>query len=254
MHVATWSKKWVNAGLRPFNIQVVRGRSADPAARSFISARKTVAAAERSGLSVGEYVDATFSQPGTTGATVEAMIRIGDLVPDRVQRVCEIGPGTGRYLEKVVEALHPEYYEIYETADDWVSYLRKFPGLIVRECDARTLKDTETGSVDLVHAQKVFVYLEFWASAGYLAEMARVVRPGGVVAFDIVTEECVDEETLEGWLRSGTIFHPMPKEWTVSFLGRRGLEFLGSQLIRLTDGSSELMVFRRAVATVEDDD
>lgn len=34
-------------------------------------------------------------------------------------------------------------------------------------------------------------------TVGYLREMARVVRPGGVVAFDVVTENCMDETVTE---------------------------------------------------------
>jgi len=33
-----------------------------------------------------------------------------------IERVCEIGPGTGRYLDKVLKLAKPTYCEIYETA------------------------------------------------------------------------------------------------------------------------------------------
>jgi SAM-dependent methyltransferase len=99
--------------------------------------------------------------------------------------------------------------------------------------------------MDLVHAHKVFVYLEFSASASYLDEMARVTAPGGVAAFDVVTDECLDEETIGEWIRVGTIFRPMPKAWLLDFLLRRGLEHVGSDMTFLRPGYSELMVFRR---------
>lgn len=245
MSAVSWSKDMVNSALRPLNVQVIHARSADPAVRSFISARRTVAEAEKAGLSVGDYVDLTYSEPGTTATTVEAMLKIADLGPDSTERVCEIGPGTGRYLEKVSAALRPKVYEVYETADDWLPYLRTLPGVQVLPSDGRTLASTDSASVDLVHAQKVFVYLEFWVTASYLAEMARVVRPGGVVAFDIVSEDCIDDQVLAEWIRSGSIFRPVPREWVTAFLGRQGLTYLGSHVTRLTEGNSELMVFRR---------
>ena len=236
----------VNSALRPLNVQVIRARSNDPAVKTFLQARATAKAARKAGLSVADYVDRTYSEPGTTQETVDAMISIGDLKPDDVKRVCEIGAGTGRYLEQVTAALRPEQYEVYETADDWLPHLRQFPNVVIRDSDARTLGGTATSSVDLVHAQKVFVYTEFWTTAGYLAEMARVVRPGGVVAFDIVTEGCLDDDVLAVWIREGSIYHPIPKGWAIDYMGRRLLEYLGSHFNSLPPPSrSELLVFRR---------
>ncbi len=105
----------------------------------------------------------------------------------------------------------PRCYEIYETAKDWLPHLSQLPNIVVRDCDGHTLSQTRDASVDLVHAHKVFVYLEFYATAGYLKEMARVVRPGGTVAFDIVTEGCLDDETVGTWARDGTIYRPVPR-------------------------------------------
>ena len=195
MTAKAWAGKAVNSTLRPLGVQVISGRSTNPnnpAVKTFIPAQKTLTAAKQSGLSVGDYIDKTFAEPGVTAATVKEMLDLSGL-QSQVSRVCEIGPGSGRYMEKVVECLHPDAYEIYETADDWLPYLRTFPTALVRPCDGRTLSSTATASVDLVHAQKVFVYLDFWTTANYFDEMARVVRPGGTVAFDVVTEDCLDE-------------------------------------------------------------
>jgi hypothetical protein len=97
-----------------------------------------------------------------------------------------------------------------------------------------------------VHAQKVFVYLDFSATAGYLAEMARVVRPGGAVAFDIVSENCMEDETVAHWAQHGTIYRPIPRGWVIEFMRRRDLVLRGTHLAALTEGSTtELMVFRR---------
>lgn len=244
MTVKKSAQTMVNAALRPVRIQVIRSRSADPAVQNFRTARKTIRAATAAGLSVRDYIDLNFAVPGATKATVEAMLDLAKL-ESPVDRVCEIGPGTGRYLELVAEALQPKAYEIYETATDWLPHLRQYPGVVDRPCDGRTLAGTASGSVDLVHAQKVFVYLEFWAVAGYLAEMARVVAPGGVVAFDIVSEKCLTEEVLEEWKTSGTPFKPVPRQWTIAFMADRGLEYVGNHIARLPKGECELLVFRR---------
>ena len=237
--------KPLNDALRPMRVQLVPGTSPDPAVQDFISARKTIAAAQKAGLPLGAYIDQTYSQPGTTPNTVKAMLELAGL-RDNCERVCEIGPGSGRYAEEVIAAVHPAAYEIYETAKDWLPSLRKLPNAVIRECDGHTLASTASASVDLIHAHKVFVYLQFFATAGYLEEMARVVRPGGAIAFDIVTEGCLDDKTIEEWTRRGSIYHPVSRVWTVEFLQRRGLTLCGSYFAPLTPpGTTELLVFRR---------
>lgn len=236
--------KPVNDALRPLHVQLVSGTSPDPAIKDFIPARKTMAAAQKAGLPLGAYIDRTFAQPGATPDAVRAMLKLADL-PGECETVCEIGPGSGRYAEEVIASLHPGRYEIYETAKDWLPRLSLLPNAVFRDCDGHTLSQTAGGSVDLVHAQKVLVYLEFYATAGYLEEMARVVRPGGAVAFDVVTEACLDEETVRTWARNGTIYRPVPRTWAVEFMRRHGLTLRGSHFVPLPPGTSELLVFRR---------
>jgi len=244
MSLRAKAAKPINDLLRPLRVQLVPGRSADPAVQDFISARKTIAAARNAGLPIADYIDRTFAQPGATVETVRAMLELADLHGDG-GTICEIGPGSGRYAEAVIKTVHPVAYEIYETATDWLPHLAKLPNVIIRKCDGRTLSQTSDASVDLVHAHKVFVYLDFSATVGYLEEMARVVRPGGVVAFDIVSEKCLDDNTVLEWADRGTIYRPIPRLWAIEFLRRRGLALLGAHLAPLTEGSTELMVFRR---------
>jgi SAM-dependent methyltransferase len=235
----------VNAALRPLGVQVVRGYSTDPAIQPFISARRTVAQAKRAGLSVGDYIDSYSAEPGATSATVDAMLRLADL-GTHADRVCEIGAGTGRYAAKVIAALRPDVYEVYETAQDWLPHLRSIPTVVAQPTDGHSLGHTKTASVDLAHAHKLFVYLPFVTTVGYLEEMARVVRPGGAVAFDIVTEDCMDEAATKTWVKNGaTIYCMTPRAWTIDLLARYGLSLLGSELIPLSGASTELLVFRR---------
>ncbi|MCW2936109.1 MAG: hypothetical protein JWM19_7071 [Actinomycetia bacterium] len=132
-----------------------------------------------------------------------------------------------------------------DTARDWLPTLRQLPNVVVRPADGHTLAATPDGSVDLVHSHKTLVYIDIYVVVGYLAEMARVARPGGIVAFDLVTEPCLDERTVGIWAEEGTIYHPAPREWTVGFLRRRGLTLLGSHFTPLPPGKAELLVFRR---------
>lgn len=244
MTTRTKLAKAINDLLRPMHMQLVSGTSSDPAIKGFIPARKIIAAAENAGLPVGEYIDKTFVQPGATSETIDALLKLAEL-HSTGGTVCEIGPGSGRFAEKIVETLSPRRYEIYETARDWLPRLGQLPNAVIQECDGHTLSGTADSSVDLVHAHKVFVYLEFYTTAGYLEEMARVVRPGGVVAFDIVTEDCLDDETVRDWVRTASFFRPIPRGWVAEFMQRRGLTLRGSHFVPLPPGRSELLVFRR---------
>ena len=234
----------INRGLRPLGVQLVSGRSPDPAIKSFLPARKTLAAARRAGLSVGDYIDQVHAEPGATPDLVRAMLKIGGL-HGPVDLVCEIGPGSGRFAEHVIAALTPGAYEIYEPARDWLPHLRTLPNVVERRCDGHALAETGDATVDLVHSQKLFTYLDFHVCAGYLSEMARVARPGGIIAFDAVTPSCLDEETVRHWVEDGTIYFPFPRDWTIEFMRRRGVELLGSHFTPLPPGQCELLVFRR---------
>lgn len=233
-----------NKVLRPLNVQLIPGTSPDPAVKTFISARKTIAAARSAGLSVSTYIDRIHVARGATHAVVEEMLKVAGL-SGKCEAVCEIGPGSGRFAEEVIAALQPDRYEIYETAQDWLPHLRGLPNVVVRDADGHGLGSTADASVDLVHAQKVFVYLPFYASAGYIAEMARVVRPGGTVAFDLVTEECMDESTVRAWTKDGTMYHPFPKQWLLNFAGERRLTLAGSFFTPLPPGKAEVLVFHK---------
>lgn len=245
MSFRTKAIKPFNDMLRPLHVQLVPGTSPDPAIKRYIPARKTIAAAQKAGLPVGTYIDRTFQEPGVAPSTVRAMLELAEF-RDRCGVVCEIGPGSGMYAEEVIAALHPKAYEIYGRARDWLTHLRLLPNVVVRDCDGHSLSQTSEASVDLVHAHKVFVYLEFCTVAGYLAEMARVVRPGGTVAFDIVTENCLDDETVRKWTQlRWMMYRPIPRRWAVQFLQQRGLVLRGSHLAPMPPGVTELLVFRR---------
>jgi hypothetical protein len=88
-----------------------------PAAGGYIDCRSTVREAARAGLSVTDYVERLWNQKGCTAEVVKNMLAACE-GSGLVERVVEIGPGTGRYLEAVL-ATHPgAVHEIYETADD----------------------------------------------------------------------------------------------------------------------------------------
>jgi len=75
---------------------------------------------------------------------------------DLIEKVCEIGPDSGRYLEKTIARCRPQHCEIYETSPEWRNWLVQQFKVTARTCNGRDLAETESGSVGLVHAHKVF--------------------------------------------------------------------------------------------------
>jgi hypothetical protein len=165
-----------------------------------------------------------------------------------IERVCEIGPGSGRYLDKTMAACRPAYYEIYETATDWRSWLVKKYHVKAQPTDGVSLAQTPTGSMDLVHSHKVFAGLPFLAILKYFSEMARVARPGGHIVFDVVTEDCFDADVMQSWLSSGVTWANclIPKQLACEFFAARGFSLAGCFLVPMKPGVTQYFVFSKA--------
>lgn len=210
------------------------------AVRDFIPFAATLAAAKRANLSVGDYIDATYAEPAATQKTIDEMARLG-VFEGTVRRVCEIGPGSGRYLEKILQAYKPDYYEVYETATEWSDWLTQTYEITAHACDGSSLSSTPSNSIDLVHAHKLYVYLPFVITRKYFTEMARVVVTGGHVVFDLLTEACLDEIPLDGW----SAWAVVPKQFAIDFFERREISFVDSFFIPMAAGKTECLVFVR---------
>lgn len=238
--------------------QVARRFGYEPKTRpytEFIEFEKTLKAAKAAGLSVGEYIERKHAIGPRTALdqTMDGLASLG-LFKGPIERVCEIGPGSGRYLEKMIESLKPGLYEIYETSSEWREWLVQRYAVTVRVCDGRTLAGTKSCSVDLIHAHKVFGGgLPFLNSVSYFREMARVVRDGGWVVFDIMTEACFREEHLDAWFDANPwewawTPHIMPREYAVGLFADRGINLVGSFQVPSFPGTTECMVFRKTAA------
>ena len=59
-----------------------------------------------------------------------------------------------------------------------------------------------TGFYLLLFITLFFLYLPFLITMGYFKEIIRVIKDGGYVIFDIYSEVCMDEQTVERWLHS----------------------------------------------------
>jgi Methyltransferase domain len=221
--------------------------------RNFIPFHDTIEAARRAGMSVGDYIDTEMSKtPGATAATVDGMRQLG-VFASPIGTVVEIGPGSGRSLEKTIAACQPQRYEIYETAPHWNSYLATTYPVVAQPTDGKSLAATPDASVDLVHAHKVFSSIPSLPTWIYWSEMCRVCAPNGHVVFDILTEACLDLKTLEAWIESGidngAFPAVMPRALALDYFASRGFEAIGTFQVPLgVDHTTEVFVFRKQTA------
>ncbi len=244
----TFVKQGVNSLFGVFNYKLEPTNIAYTDYRDFIPFEETIAAAKAANLSVGDYIDAAHNQPGATQDTVDQMAAFG-VFDNPIRRICEVGPGSGRFLEKVIKLCNPEHYEIYETAVDWKKWLMQNHNLISQPTDGFSLGATANTSIDLIHIHKVFPGQPTLVTCHYFREIARVVRANGKVVFDIVTENCLDDATLNSWFKSGIGYQNYPslmaKQYTVDFFQRHGFTFDGSFLVPMKPGFTEYVVFNK---------
>jgi len=176
----------------------------------FLDAEQTVSAAKKQGLSVCEYLENAENdilKRGRRDRIIKELETVGIFA--HLRRVCEIGAGTGRYLEKVIDLGRPIVYEVYETNIGWAKFLsaeyngRNGCKLVCHPADGHTLSYTADSICDLVHSHAVFVYLPLLQSLEYLKESVRISRPGGYIVFDYCPSEKLTLKDANAWL-SGT--------------------------------------------------
>ena len=210
----------------------------------YIDCRSTVSAARKAGLSICDYVERLWGQQGETDKIVEWMQRNGCF--ENVRKICEIGPGTGRYLEKIQNITDPTQYIIYETAKDWADWLREAYQVQCREADGKSLHFELSGSCDLVHAHGVFVYLKFLHSFKYFKEMVRVCRPGGYIVFDFYSTQVFDTEMIARWLKNGDDYPVvLPPETCKAFFKESGADYIAEFTAKHGRGHSTYHVYRK---------
>jgi hypothetical protein len=235
-------RKALNALLIPAGFELARRMT-----RDYVMAYQplglTLRRAQEAGLSVGDYLDLQFQLPGATQAVIDQLAALGAF-NRKVHAVCEIGPGSGRYLEKVQRLCTGTRYEIYETDEQWSDWLVNTYHVTAHEADGKSLRDTSDGSVDLAHAHKVFVYLPFIITCGYLTEMVRVTRTGGWIVFDVVSETCMTDADVDAWIGSGN-YYPcmMPRQFVIDYLSKRQCSLRSSFLAPMMPGKSEYLAF-----------
>ncbi|MGV9313896.1 methyltransferase domain-containing protein [Streptomyces sp. NPDC003691] len=243
-------KSGVKRLLARTGFDIVRSTNNRGGVDDFIPFEATMRAARAAGMSVGDYLDDVMNgTPGATRSTIDELRALGVFAAGP-KTVLEIGPGSGRYLEKTLKECSPERYEIYETAAPWAAYLVETFGVVTRPTEGSSLAATPDGSIDLVQAHKVFNTVTFLCAVRYFFEMARVVRPGGRIVFDVMTETCLDPGTVRTWATEGGVGHDsypaaIPRQTCVDLFADLGCTLEGSFLAPLGVATTEVLVFEK---------
>jgi hypothetical protein len=240
----------LNSSLAPIGMQISRIDNHDwRDTANFIPFDRTIGAAEKAGMSVGDYVDSVMNgMPGSSQMTIDKLSSLS-VFAQPMDTIVEIGPGTGRYLEKTLKAARPQRYEIYETAGPWATYLVEQYKVVRQQTNGSSLSATPSDSVAMVHAHKVFSGVPFMVTCCYWHEMARVIRQGGWAVFDVFTEDCLRGHAMQIWAESGICNGSfpalVPRGLAVTFFTSKGFTLAGSFIVPMPPGETELLVFRR---------
>lgn len=239
-------ERTINRGLGRFGIKLVRRGRAPTIGGRRMSDAGLLRAARARGLSPGACLEEMFGSSGRAERIMARMEAAGAL-HSGVASICEIGPGSGLYIEAVLARLRPQCYEIYEIEPERAAFLERQYPVTARPTDGETLAATESGTIDLVHAHGVFVTLPFLTNCAYFNEIARVTAPGGRVCFDIVTEDCLDPDTLQSWMNSPLRYLSLHSRAQIDrFFKAQGFDLVDTfDMPLLVQGRARYFVFRK---------
>ncbi len=213
------------------------------------SDREVIRKAGKRGVSVGDYLEEEWGQAGRSRKTVAHMREVG-AIPDPLGTVCEIGPGSGRYVQRIFEIASPKRYEIYEIERNRARWLAQTYPVVVLPTDGEHLAGTRDKSVQLVHAHGVFGSLKVISCFAYFKEIARITAPDGYVVFDIICEQCMSDDEVDAWLKTPLRYvNLLSKRLLVQFFEKRGFSLVDDfRYPLMIFGHSLYLVFKKTSA------
>lgn len=162
---------------------------------TFQRGAQDIAQAEARGLSLDEL---KANHIRITRERFDALIGDDMIDAARVEGVCEIGAAWGAGTRYMIGRYAPERYHVYEIDTAWAQWLADNLGVDSKNCDGETLAHTDDDSMDICLATSCLYYMPWLKQWKYLAEFARVLRPGGLAVFNVNLMEDTTLRTLEG--------------------------------------------------------
>jgi SAM-dependent methyltransferase len=118
------------------------------------------------------------------------------LRPD--SKVCEIGPGTGRWSRHILRCVHNGELHLVDPSPWMVRFLTHYfegaPVVRAHLNDGQSLPFGREAWLDVIFSANTFVELKLGVIWRYAVEFARVLKPGGYAVIDYI-----DPSTREGW-------------------------------------------------------
>jgi hypothetical protein len=210
-----------------------------------------IEAADKAGIYVGDYAEQEWGEVGRSRSIVETLYA-PRLTPNSA--VLEAGPGTGMFATKVLEHIPDGTMHLFEIDPYWKRFLLRMlgsdPRVTIHETNGYSYDDIPDESIDLYHANGVFVYTPHLVTCRNLVEAVRVTRRGGTIAFDFFDMEEVPQifefvqlnafpQPQEHWkLNSLTFFK--------SFMEKMGCILETTHRVKMANFHSVYSVFRKA--------
>lgn len=160
------------------------------------------AALTRKGYGQNRWDPEAFFQRGREEvADVLEHVRVLGLRPVR-RRALDFGCGVGR-LTRALAGIFDEVVGV-DIATAMVEAARRHSPHADRvrfRVNTRTdLRPLDTARFDFVYSSKTLQHIPPWHARSYIREFVRVLRPGGVAAFQVRNGPYVERDTLRGWL------------------------------------------------------
>jgi ubiquinone/menaquinone biosynthesis C-methylase UbiE len=209
-----------------------------------------IEAAEKAGIYVGDYAEKEWGEVGRSRSIVETLYA-PRLKEDSA--VLEAGPGTGMFARKVLEHIPGGTMHLYEIDPYWKRFLlRMFNSdsrVQIHETSGYSYDDIHDESIDLYHANGVFVYTPHLVTCRNLVEAVRVTRRGGTIAFDFFDMEEVPQ--IFDFIQLNAF--PQPQEhWKLnsltffkSFMNKMGCTLETTHQVKMANFHSLYSVFRK---------
>lgn len=164
---------------------------------TFQRGENDIALAKKKGITLDEL---KANHIKITTERFDDIIDKGFIDPKRVSAICEIGAAWGAATRYLIDRYSPDDYHSYEIDTGWAQWLKDNLGVDSKQCDGETLSDTDDNSMDICVASSCLYFMPFAKQWSYLAEFARVLKPGGIVVFNVGLIETASLDTLRDLL------------------------------------------------------